>query len=133
MAHGITYHIVWCPKCRKELPLVVQKRLRTVMSSIAESRSSGVKELEVMADHVHLFIGAPPTESPVGIVKALKGISARMLFDEHPILRTMFRQGHLWSPSYYIGTVGHVSAEAIARYVRDQKLRRVGRPASSSQ
>ncbi|MBU0685311.1 MAG: transposase, partial [Candidatus Thermoplasmatota archaeon] len=49
----------------------------------------------------------------------------------HPVLRTMFRQGHLWSPSYYIGTVGHVSAEAIARYIRDQKLRRVGRPDSS--
>jgi len=65
-----------------------------------------------MADHVHLFIGAPLTESPVGIVKALKEIGARVLFDEHPILRTMFRQGHLWSPSYYIGTVGHVSAEA---------------------
>ena len=103
------------------------------MTAIAESRGSEVKELEVMADHVHLFIGAPPTESPVGIVKALKETSARVLFDEHPILRTMSRQGHLWSPSYYIGTVGHVSAEAIARYIRDQKLRRVWRPASSPQ
>jgi putative transposase len=103
------------------------------MTAIAESRGSEVKELEVMADHVHLFIGAHRTESPVGIVKALKGISARVLFDEHPILRTMLRQGHLWIPSYYIGTVGHVSAEALARYVRDQKLRRVGRPASSPQ
>jgi len=84
-----------------------------------------------MADHVHLFIGAPPTESPVGIVKTLKGISARVLFDEHPILQTVSWEGHLWSPSYYIGTVGHVSAEAIARCIRDQKLRRVGRPASS--
>ncbi|MFH1579572.1 MAG: IS200/IS605 family transposase [Thermoplasmatota archaeon] len=129
----MAYHIVWCPKCRKKLPLVVQKSLRTVMTAIAESRGSEVKELEVMADHVHLFIGAPPTESPVGIVKALKGISARVLFDEHPILRTMFRQGHLRSPNYYIGTVGHVSAEAMTRHIRDQKLRRVGRPASSPQ
>jgi len=131
VAYEITYHIVWCPKCRKDLPMAVQKSLRTVIRSIAEFRGSEVKELEVMADHVHLFIGAPPTESPVGIVKALKGISARVLFDELPILRTMFLQGHQWSPSYHIGTVGHVSAEAIARYVRDQKLRRVGRPASS--
>jgi putative transposase len=75
-----------------------------------------------MADHVHLLIGAPPTESPVGIVKALKWISARVLFDEQTILRTMFRQGHLWSPSYHIGTVGHVSAEAMTRHIRDQKL-----------
>jgi putative transposase len=106
--YKIAYHIVWCPKCRKELPVVVQKSLRTVISSIAESWGLEVKELEVMADHVHLFIRAPPTESPVGIVKALKGISARALFDEHPILRTMFRQVHLWSPSYHIGTVGIV-------------------------
>jgi putative transposase len=103
------------------------------MTAIAEPLGLEVKELEVMADHVHLFIGAPPTESPVGIVKALKGTSARVLFDEHPTPRTMFRRGHLWSPSHYIGTVGHVSAEAIARYIRDQKLRRVGRPASSPQ
>jgi putative transposase len=103
------------------------------MTAITESRGSEVKELEVMADHVHLFIGAHPTESPVGVVKALKGSSARVLFDEHPILRTMFRKGHLWSPSDYIGTVGHVSAEAIARYIRYQMLRRVGRPASSPQ
>jgi putative transposase len=79
-----------------------------------------VKELEVVADHVHLFIGAQPTESPVGIVKALKGISTRVLFDEHPILRTMFRQGRQWSPSYHIGKVGQVPAEAKARHIRDQ-------------
>ena len=104
------------------------------MTAIAKPLGSEVKELEVMADHVHLFIGAPQTESPVGIVKALKGISARVLFDDdHPILRTMFRKGYLWSQSYYIGTVGHVSAEAIARYIRGQKLGRVGRPASSLQ
>ncbi|MCX6658602.1 MAG: IS200/IS605 family transposase [Euryarchaeota archaeon] len=129
----MTYHIVWCPKCRKELPVVVQKSLRIVIRSIAESRGLEVKELEVMADHAHLFIGAPPTESPVGIAKALKGISARVLFDEHPILRTMFRQGRLWSPSCHIGTVGRVSEEAVARYIRDQILRRVRRPASFPQ
>ena len=106
--------------------MVVQKSLRTVMTAIAESRGLEVKELEMMTYHVHLFIGAPPTESPVGIVEALKGISARVLFDEHPILRTMFRQGHLRSPSYHIEMVGHVSAEAIARYTWNQKLRRVG-------
>ena len=31
-----------------------------------------------MADHVHLFTGAPPTESLLGIVQALEGISARV-------------------------------------------------------
>jgi len=72
--------------------------------------------------------GAPPTESPVGIVKTLKGITAKLMFEKHPILRTMFRKGHLWSPSYYIGTVGHVSEDTVLKYVQDQKARTVGRP-----
>ncbi|MBI2219446.1 MAG: IS200/IS605 family transposase [Candidatus Rokubacteria bacterium] len=72
---------------------------------------------------------ARPVDAPVSIVKTLKGISAKTLFETHPILRTMFRHGHLWSPSYYVGTVGHVSEETVARYVRDQKLRTRGRPA----
>jgi len=40
----------------------------------------------------------------------------------------MFRHGHLWSPSYYVGSVGQVSEETVARYVREQKLRVAGRP-----
>ncbi len=27
----------------------------------------------------------------------------------------------MWSPSYYIGTAGHVSAETIERYIREQQ------------
>jgi len=27
----------------------------------------------------------------------------------------------LWSPSYYVGTAGHVSAEVIEKYIRDNK------------
>jgi len=126
--YEIAYHIVWCPKYRKNLPETVQTKLKTLIRTIAESREWLIRELEVMPDHVHLFLSAPPTESPVALVKTLKGITARVLFDEHPVLRTMFRHGHLWSPSYYVGTVGHVSEETVARYVRDQKLRTQGRP-----
>ena len=31
------------------------------------------------------------------------------------------RRGVLWSPSYYIGTVGHVSAETIEKYIQAQQ------------
>ncbi|MGI0067986.1 MAG: IS200/IS605 family transposase [Thermoplasmata archaeon] len=135
--YELAYHIVWCPKYRKSLSEAVQRSLKTCIRSVAGARGWEVKELEVMPDHVHLFIGAPPTESPTGIVKVLKGTTSVVLFREHPQLRQLFRHGHLWSPSYYVGSVGHVSEETVARYVRDQKARTVGRPkgwrASSSQ
>ncbi len=135
--YELAYHIVWCPKYRKNLPEPVQRGLKTCIRSVAEARGWEVKELEVMPDHIHLFIGAPPSESPTGIVKVLKGTTSVVMFREHPNLRLVFRHGHLWSPSYYVGSVGHVSEETVARYVRDQKARTVGRPkgwrASSSQ
>jgi len=125
--YEIAYHVVWCPKYRKNLPETVQGHAKTVIRTICEARGWEIRAMEVMPDHIHLFIGARPIDSPVAIIKALKGISAKVLFESHPYLRRTFRKGHLWSPSYYIGTVGHVSEETVARYVRDQKLRAQGR------
>jgi putative transposase len=116
--YELTCHFVWCPSYRRNLPGAVQRGLKTCIRSIAGARGWEVKELEVRPDHIHLFIGAPPSESPTSIVKVLKGTTGVV----------MFRHGHLWSPSYYVGSVGHVSEETVARHVRDQKARTVGRP-----
>lgn len=32
-------------------------------------------------------------------------------------LRSKLRHGHLWAPSFYIGTAGQVSATTIKRYI----------------
>jgi putative transposase len=126
----VAYHLVWCPKYRRTLPEGIQRDLQGLLRAICEARGWEVKALEVMPDHVHLFLGATPTDAPVVLVKTLKGITAKALFETHPELREVFRHGHLWSPSYYVGTVGHVSEETVARYVRDQKLRAPGRRSS---
>jgi len=77
--------------------------------------------MEVMPDHIHVFISAPPFEAPTDIVKVLKGVTARRLFMEFPDLKKKLWKGSVWSPSYYVGTAGHVSAETIKRYIEEQK------------
>jgi putative transposase len=133
----VAYHLVWCPKYRRNLTEDVLQTLRTALHSIAEARSWSIKSIQVMPDHVHLFLEAPPTESPTGIVKILKGTTGKVLFEEHPALRKVFQHGHIWSPSYYVATVGHVSEKTVRRYIEEQKQRTVGRPSkkriSSSQ
>jgi len=74
-----------------------------------------------MPDHIHVFISAPPFEAPTDIVKVLKGVTARRLFMEFPDLKKKLWKGSVWSPSYYVGTAGHVSAETIKRYIEEQK------------
>jgi putative transposase len=76
-----------------------------------------------MPDHVHLFITTPPFVAPSWIAKIVKGGSARKVFSQHPEIKSQLWGGHLWSPSYYCGTAGSVTAETIRRYIENQRSR----------
>ena len=75
---------------------------------------------EVMPDHVHLFASTPPTVRPSDLVKVFKGVSARLLLKEFPQLVKRASRGTLWTPSYFVGTAGSVSAETVRRYIEEQ-------------
>ena len=117
--YEISYHIVWCIKHRKhlitdELKEFLDDQIRT----IAESKEWSIIELEVMPEHIHVFISTPPFIAPTDIVKVLKGVTAKRVFEKFPKLRKKeFFGNHLWSPSYYVGTHGDVSAEKIKKYI----------------
>ena len=117
--YEINYHIVWCTKYRKqdmndELKQFLDDQIRT----IADSKDWLLLEIEVMPEHIHLFITAPLIIAPTDIVKIIKGVTAKRVFEKFPELRKKELWGnHLWSPSYYIGTHGNVSAETIKKYI----------------
>ncbi|WP_217969510.1 transposase, partial [Ligilactobacillus murinus] len=35
--------------------------------------------------------------------------------------RSQYWGGHLWSPSYYMSTLGNMSKEVVEKYINDQK------------
>jgi len=120
--YNINYHIVWCPKYRKEILVgKIAEFLEDQIQTISASKGWEVLELQVMPDHIHMFITAPPFDSPTAIVKVLKGVTGLRLFKKYPELKKEYWKGHIWSPSYYIGTAGHVSAETIKKYIENQK------------
>lgn len=88
-----------------------------MMDAICAERGWSVISKEIQPDHIHLFLSIPPAASVADAVKVLKGVTARRLFQRFPVLRNRLRGGHLWSPSYYVGTAGNVSAETIQRYI----------------
>ena len=71
-------------------------------------------------EHVQCFVSAPPKLSITAIVKYLKGISGRKLFERFPEIRNQLWKGELWNHSYYVETVGSVSEENIRRYIEHQ-------------
>src|SRR5207247_6797467 len=58
-------HLVWCPKYRRPVLVgPVANRLRELLQQKAEVLAVGVVGLEVMPDHVHLFVSVPPVNAP---------------------------------------------------------------------
>jgi putative transposase len=119
---SLKYHIVWCPKYRlKVLVGDVETRLKNVLLSVAAQYGVLIEVMEVMPDHVHLFVSADPTRCVAEIVNRLKGASSPILRNEFPRLKS--RMPTLWSRSYYAGTVGHVSEAAVKKYIENQEER----------
>ncbi|GLC28223.1 IS200/IS605 family transposase [Roseisolibacter agri] len=117
----LNYHFVFCPKRRRRVLVgPVEARLKVVLQAAAAEHRWEVIALEVMPDHVHLFLGATPDVPPTQIMHALKGRSSRLLRAEFPALR---RLPSLWTRSYFVSTAGNVSAATVERYIAEQKTR----------
>ena len=118
--YNIGYHLIWCPKYRRKVLVGdVEARLRELIMEKAEEIGVSVEELQIMPDHVHLFVKAPPTISPHRIVQQLKGYSSHEMRNQFKSLRT--RLPTLWTRSYYVESCGHISEEAVRRYIEEQK------------
>lgn len=117
--YNINYHIIFCPKYRHR---IFKDELSKCFKVICHCYGYELLEQEIMPDHVHLFISAPPTVALVDIVRKLKSISANEIFKGFPRLKkSKFWGTGLWSRGYYVGTAGTVSSETILRYIQNQK------------
>ena len=118
--YNIGYHLIWCPKYRRKVLVnAVADRLKELLTEKAANIGAHIEIMEVMPDHVHIFVKAPPTLPPHYIVQQLKGYSSHELRKEFPKLKS--RLPTLWTRSYYCESVGHISQEAICRYIENQK------------
>ena len=119
---NINYHVVWSVKHRRKiLDAQVEKYLKDIVQQIADEKGFIVQMFEcVEQDHVHCFITAPPKLSVTTIVKYLKGITGRKLYEQFPEMRNKLWKGQLWNHSYYCETIGSVSEENIKRYIEKQ-------------
>jgi putative transposase len=118
--YTVCYHIIWCPKYRRKvLEGDVEIRLKELLHDKAEELEVEIEEMEVMPDHLHLFVNASPALAPHHIVQQFKGLTSRRLREEFPSLKS--RLPSLWTRSYYIETIGHISEDTIRQYIKDQK------------
>ena len=120
--YNLGYHMLWCPKYRRPVLVgEVEQRLKALLLKQAAMLDVDIETLNIMPDHVQLFVSAPPVLAPHYIIGQLKGSTSRILRKEFPSLTS--RLPSLWTRSYYVQSVGHVSEETIKRFIEDQKNR----------
>ena len=118
--YNINYHLVWIPKTRMNvLVSPFRDTIEQTLYRVCAWNGWTAMALQVMPDHVHFFVSAPPKYAPAQIVQNLKAWTSRDLRERFAIIRQTRFADDFWASSYYCGTAGHVSAEVVARYIRE--------------
>jgi len=91
------------------------------LNKLAEENNFTIVTMETDKDHIHILIECTPLHYIPGILKALKGVSARLLIKEFPELKSKLWGGHLWNPSYFVATVSENTEAQIKEYIGKQK------------
>ena len=103
----LNYHFVFIPKRRKKV----------LVGAIAE-RLQQIIAMEIMPDHVHLFLNVKPTDDPSSIMRKIKGRASHHLRKEFPEL---LKIPTLWTPSYFVSTAGNICTEPVKKYIEQQR------------
>ncbi|NJR69342.1 MAG: IS200/IS605 family transposase [Synechococcales cyanobacterium CRU_2_2] len=94
------------------------KLIEEAFRSVAEKMDFRVLEFNGEADHVHSLIEYPPKFSVSQITNALKGVSSRK-YGQAGLPKPS--KESLWSPSYFVSSVGGAPLEVLKKYIQDQK------------
>lgn len=95
----------------------IRKRLNEIISDVAKEFKIETLALEIMPDHLHLFVSTTPTVPIHKLVKAIKERSSRILRKE---FKELLRLPSLWTHSYFVSTAGNASSATIKRYIEEQ-------------
>ena len=112
-----SYHLVW--KTKYAEPIFISTAYRKVcegaLRQIATNYGFHIYELQVMDNHVHLFVDIPSTMPVSKALQLFKGISSRMLRRQFSFLRDI---KCLWSPGKFFRSVGNVTSDVIQNYIK---------------
>jgi REP element-mobilizing transposase RayT len=103
----LMYHIVCPAKYRRAvINEEVDKKLREVCLGIEARYEIRFLEIGTELDHVHFLVQSVPTYSPEQIVRTIKSITAKKIFESCPEVKKLLWGGEFWTGGYYAGTVG---------------------------
>lgn len=94
---------------------------RKLFRKIAMHYDIEMNGVEIMSDHVHFLVSAPPRIAPARIVQILKSVSTKYLFEKYKWLEGQYWGGEIWAGGYFVRSVGSgLTKASVERYLKEQ-------------
>jgi REP element-mobilizing transposase RayT len=123
--HNVTilmYHIV-CPAKYRRVVISdeVDKVIKETCLEIEKRYEVKFLEIGTEKDHVHFLVQSVPTYNVSKIVRIIKSITAKQVFERCPEVKKKLWGGEFWTDGYYAATVSkHGDEELISHYIKNQ-------------
>ena len=99
------YHIVFAPKCRRQIIYgKIKTEIGKILRQLCENKGIEILEANACKDHIHMLVIIPPKYSISQIMGYLKGKSSLMIFDRFANLKYKYGNRHFWCKGYYVST-----------------------------
>jgi putative transposase len=117
MLHHYTFNVY------SGMNLLEDKEIRGFLTQtfrdVAKNKGFKILECEILSDHVHMLIDQPYTLSTSLVMKYIKGVSSRQLFQRYPSNRYDIRK--LWARSFHCRKITGAEKETVAHYIKGQR------------
>jgi putative transposase len=116
------YHIQLTIKYRRNVfQEKIEKEMIEIMAEFKERYYIEVQTIGYDKNHVHLLCRFLPKYSGGQVIRLIKSITSRLLFQKYPEIKRQLWGGEFWSDWYYIGTVsGRGDRKIIENYIKNQ-------------
>jgi len=92
-----------------------------IMSGFKQRYYIDISTVGYDKNHVHILCRFLPKYSGGQVIRLIKSITSRLLFEKFPEIKRQLWGGEFWSDGYYIGTVsGRGDKGVIEDYIKNQ-------------
>ena len=116
-------HLVFVAKYRRRVfTKPILDDLEQIFLKVCQDFESELVAFDGQHDYVHLLVNYPPKVSVSKLVNSLKGASSQRIRKRgYSSVQEALWGGSLWSRSYFAGSCGGASLDAIKNYIQEQQ------------
>lgn len=119
----LKFHIIFVRKYRRKLLVGgIGDDMKRILDEVADESDFDIDIAESDKDHIHLLVSASPKLSPLSIVRRLKQVSTRRIYELHgsSLRKAFYREQTFWTDGYFVSSIGDVSQETVRKYIENQ-------------